>query len=72
MTLDNLKAKSTDELKVLAYDNVLQIGALQKTLEILNQMIAERPQEVPQTQATEVQESEAQKTPDKTPEAPKK
>lgn len=43
MTIPELKKKSLDELKVMAYDTLTQIQGLQETIKIINQTIAEKP-----------------------------
>ena len=45
MTLEELKTKSSAELKVLAYDTMATIQQMQQTLQVLNGLIAEKKEE---------------------------
>ena len=45
MTIPELKTKSVNELKVLAYDTMAQLEGLQQSSKIINQIISEKSQE---------------------------
>lgn len=42
MTIDDLKKKSLEELKAMAYDQMLSIQELQQSLQIMQSLIAEK------------------------------
>lgn len=44
MTIQDLKKKSVEELKVIAYDTQIQLEGLRQSLQVINQLIAEKPE----------------------------
>ena len=54
MNIEELKLKTIDELKVIAYDILAQLEGLQQSSKIINQLIADKSQEKTQEKPKDV------------------